>query len=416
MNARNITLYLLMGYFGISTVIQANVLSELYKKALQKSELISQQSSVLSGSKARVSEAYSAFFPLINISAQYNRQPLISGFASDIFPESQTILKAQLSQSLFKGFRDFNAIDQLKWTQIHHEFSLKAAQLDLAKEVVKAFYSLKSEKEDASLLKEAISMNKLRLIELKKWRRLGRVKTSSLFELESSIATQEADQLNAELQIALAEKVITFLTDQIPDTLSSEPYPPQIVSFNWQELALKKPEVMSAEFEFKSAQAGTHIATGAYLPSIDLIGNYYPIRDVGALKNSPWDASIIATLPLYLLGTIDTQITQAKSLQSQKEQMLSLTKRKAIEEIENSLLILKNGFLQCEKLKVANTYALENYTAKDKEFKLGLISLSDVLIAQTNWVQTQRLYQKIKNNLCLNYELLKISAGIPFPE
>ena len=410
-----LALVIVLGIY-MSHTIKASSLGELYQKALKKSELVAQQSHVLEGIQAGVSEAYSVLLPVLNISAQYSRQPAISGFANGIFPESQTIIKAQVNQPIFKGFRDFNTLNQRQLTVLEKEFSLKSAKLELAKQVASAFYTLASVRADLALINDIVAINEVRLGELKKMRKTGRLRSSSIFELESTLAIQKADRSNIQLQIKLAEKVVTFLTGESPKTLSINSGFPSLPSQNWTALAIKTPSVLSASYEAHVAKIATDIAIGAYFPSIDIAGNYYAVRDVGILKDSHWDATIIATLPIYVGGTIEAQIKQAQANQAVKELGLALAKRKAVDDIQNAILTFTNTVTQWQFLEVASVAAQANEAAKYKEFKQGLITLSDVLIAQSARLQTDRTTQKARFSVWLNRAIVNITAGLLFKE
>jgi outer membrane protein len=141
-----------------------------------------------------------------------------------------------------------------------------------------------------------------------------------------------------------------------------------------------RPDVAAARSRAEAASAGEWVATGAILPSVDLVGNYYMKRS-GLLDNVHWDAQLALTIPIFTGGQTFSRIREARSVRRQADQGFSLARRAAETEIRVLWDRLDSDRGQVEALDRAVELAQKSYDRQVEEYRQGLVNNLDVLTA-----------------------------------
>jgi outer membrane protein TolC len=164
-------------------------------------------------------------------------------------------------------------------------------------------------------------------------------------------------------------------------------------------------ELHSLTVRAQAADAAVAAAWGAYLPQIMLVGDFYYQRPnqriqppVDAFKNT-WDAGIMVSVPIWNWGQTESKVNEARAQRSQAE----LAEKQAADVV---YLDVTQSYLNFEKAKdkigVAQTAvndAEESYRISDQKFKVGLVTNTDLMDAETALLQAKLNYTQALTGL-----------------
>ena len=221
-------------------------------------------------------------------------------------------------------------------------------------------------------------------------------------------------------QLSTARELLSFLTGLPSSTelSDSQELPSSIGSFESYNAKLSgRPDIKSATARTEAAKNNVDIAKGAYLPSADLAGDYYFSRPKGVLQDSSWDATIIATLPLFTGGYNTSQLAESDSVLRQSQNDLEQAKRLAEQDLRANYRQLTYDFLQVKEFQDAAELAEKNYAAVSDDYDLGLVSNLDVLQTLTSYEDVERSLNKAVYGLKADLQaLLAITASVNIPD
>ncbi len=393
-------------------------LNDCFKAALKRSEVLANQQELVVQAEENYHRAWGAILPDVNSSFSYFHQHA-SGLTSSGNTDSsvgQQTLKFTADQPLFRGFRDFAALHATKDFITAQEESRRWAGLQLYRDVSRAFYARLAVQKDLEILDKELDQYQARIKELQDRLKIGRSRTTEVLTIQSAQAILKAQREQVLGQLDVAKEVLAFLTgldEDIELDNTDDICFDNIGSLdNYQSKFKERPDILAARRNLEAFKSKVSVAKGAYLPSIDLIGNYYEERP-DLHKNGDWDMELVVTLPIFTGGIISSDVKTAESQKRQSEIQLSQVERMALEEIRSLHHNLKADLAQLSALQEAFNIAQENYQANLKDYELNLVTNLDVLQALTTYQDTQRSLEKIRYLAKIDYSQLEAAVAHP---
>jgi len=316
-------------------------------------------------------------------------------------------------QPLFRGFRDFAALNVAKAFITAQEQSWQWAGTQLYRDVAQAFYTRLAVQKDLDVLDNELELYQKRIKELQDRLAIGRSRITEVLTIQAAQAILKAQREQVLGQLDVAKEVLAFLTglDQDIQLDDSDEVPSAIGLLNSYQSDLNaRPDIMAARKNVEAFKSNVSVAKGAYLPSMDLIGNYYAERP-DLHKNGAWDVELAVTLPIFTGGIISSNVKTAESQKRQSEIQLSQVQRLALEEIRSLHHNLKADLAQLAALQDAFNIAEKNYEANVKDYELNLVANLDVLQALTAYQDTKRSLEKIRYLAKIDYNKLEAATA-----
>src|SRR5262249_395071 len=140
----------------------------------------------------------------------------------------------------------------------------------------------------------------------------------------------------------------------------------------------------------------------------DLLGDYYFDRP-GAANDVNWDVAVAITIPIFLGGSIQSQVRQAESIQRQYEHLLSQARRAAEQEVRTFFDTLAADQRTLVKLVETASLGKDTYEAQVKDYRNGLVTNLDVLQALTTYMDADRL--RDRNRFSVKLDSVKLDAA-----
>jgi outer membrane protein len=391
-------------------------LNDCFKAALKRNEVLATQQELVIQAEEIYRRAWGAILPSVtgSYSYFYRNAPDLTSSGNTVSSAGQQTLKIMAQQPLFRGFRNFAAINAAKASITAQEQAGQWAGTQLYRDVAQAYYTRLAVEKDLIVLDNELDLYAKRIKDLQDRIKIGRSRITELLTVQSAQAILKAQREQILGQLHVAKEVLSFLTgldqDIKLDDLDKVPY--QIGSLeSYQSKVSSRPDIVAAIKNVEAFKSQVYVAKGAHLPSVDLIGNYYGDRP-DLKKNGDWDAAIVVTLPIFMGGIISSNVRTAQSQQRQSEIQLSRVQRMALEEIRSLYHNLKADLSQLKALQEAFNLAEKNYQANIKDYKLNLVTNLDVLQALTAYQDTQRSLEKIRYLTKIDYNQLEAAAAL----
>lgn len=221
--------------------------------------------------------------------------------------------------TLFNGMRLANTVKQNELTVESNEYGLEKAKNDVIVSVVTSYLNviLNQELVETARLQAESTRNQLeRTVKLVQ---AGSLPITNQLDLESQLASNELDLVNAENDLALSllnlkQSLLvpsnTELELVIPEVdVPAELQLDETVEGIYRSALQEMPEIKSADLRVQSAEVGLKIAQGGIYPTLSLGGsfstNYSEIAD---RERQIFDGTEIRTFPIGYLQSDPTQL------------------------------------------------------------------------------------------------------------
>ena len=390
-------------------------LNDCFKAALKRSEVLATQQELVIQAEESYRRAWGAILPSVYGSYSYfhrNAPGLTHSGNTDSSAGQQTLV-ITADQPLFRGFRNFAAVNAAKASITAQEQARQWAGIQIYRDVAQAFYTRLAAEKDLNVLDNELDLYQKRIKELRSRIAIGRSRITELLTVQTAQAILKAQREQVLGQLHVAKEVLAFLTglDQEIQLDDMDDVPSKIESLaSYQSKINARPDIMAARKNVEAFKSNVSVAKGAHLPSVDLIGNYYIDRP-DLHKNGDWDVAIAVTLPIFMGGIISSNVRTAESQKRQSEIQLSQVQRMALEEIRSLYHNFQADLAQLAALQEAYNLAEKNYLANVKDYEHNLCTNLDVLQALTAYQDTQRSLEKIRYLTKIDYNKLEAAAA-----
>ena len=389
-------------------------LQDCFKAALKRSEVLATQQELVIQAEQTYHRAWGTILPSINGSYSYfhpDAPGLTGGNTSN--SRAQQTLALNADQPLFRGFRDFAAVNAAKSTITAQKQARQWAGMQLYRDVTQAFYTVLAVKKDLQVLDNELEQYQKRIKELQDRLSIGRSRNSEVLTVQSAQAILRAQREQILGQLDVAKEVLAFVTGLNQDIAldDNEEVPADAGPLDsYQSEIPTRPDILAAQKNVDVFKSKVSVAKGEYLPSVDLLGNYFFERP-DRHDNGNWDVELAVTLPIFTGGTISSDVKIAKSQERQSEIQLSQVKRMAEEDVRSLHHSLKADLAQLAALQEAYDISKKNYEANGKDYGFNLVTNLDVLQALTAYHDTQRSLEKIRYLAKIDYNKLEASVA-----
>ncbi len=392
-------------------------LTELWRLALEKSEIIKMAEEDLYISERQKDKAKSVIFPKFSAFGSHRRyskekrKDLLT-----IQPEYNTSWGIRVDQSLSISGREFTAFKIAGENIIKTRHDLDSVKRDYLLKVSSEYYNVLK-------AKKAIEIAKANVERLKKHRdaarirlEVGEVTKTVLLRAETELAGGQSDMIRAENNLMLAKTVLAGavgisgdydITESKVISRESEvngckvwASDTQHVTLDSQAIDCLKAKAVLERSELKALNIEKEItikkviyAKGSYWPTLYVEGVYsrqenYPSTS-SEIRETIY-AGIKFDFPFFEGGLRRAEVREAKAKLRQVELVLLDLQNSIDIEVENSYLNVITESSILTKLRTRVAYATDNYNMVSKQFEYGLANIIDVIDANTLMVTAER--------------------------
>jgi len=387
-------------------------LEEAYVAALKQSETVATQTELLRQVEERYRQSVGSILPSVSAIGSFTTQDSNAslGYATSA---QQSTVRINAAQPLFRGFREFAGLRYAGRLVRAQTEARRQAELLLFLDVAQNFYALRSLETDLTNLNSEIALYERRITDLRERMRIGRSRQTEVLTTESAMLALRSQARAVRGQIRAAREVFAFLTG-LPATRILKENPLNPATSRPADAYLgrieARPDIRTELERVAAAEEGVSIATGAHWPSVDLNGNWYLLRN-GTANNAAWDLQLLATLPLYAGGVLQSKVREAQSVRAQEDLALARARRAAREEVASLHATLEADIAQVAELARAAEVSERNYVETTRDYRLGLNNNLDVLQALTAYQESHRSLDRARYSARMDRTRLEAAIG-----
>ncbi|MBD1259034.1 TolC family protein [Maribacter polysiphoniae] len=350
--------------------------------------------------------------------------PITSDFVSQQINSTSLGLTTQVT--LFQGNQINNQIKQNKLLVDQYSFYEEEAQNNIILSLTESYIQLLYSKENI-----IISENNLEASQKEEERAKARLDAGSIAlkdytDAQSQTATNAYNLITAKNDYAqqlLTLKQLLELPNgesfQIADTNASDlGFIPNIDDVYAQALE-KLPEINASKINVSVSEKELDIAKGGYLPTLSLLGSigsgYTSTQDFVFADqldlNFNQRVGLSLNVPIFNRNQTKTEVEKAKINIDIAELELVQQEKDLYRKIETAWLNASAAQAQMLAADTARKAAQESYRLAQKQYELGALSTTDLVVSQNTYTNAEQNYNQAKYLSLLYTQLLQFYQG-----
>lgn len=420
--------YFVVALLGLPTLASAADLMEVYNQALQSDAKFQSAYANYLSIKENVPIARAGLLPLLTAQDTLQNTKSYNSAANPNNTGFQTNTYAlNLTQPIF-NFSNWAKLKQASATVKQAQATYDAAAQDLMIRVAKAYFAVLAAEDSLRFTRAEKMATAKQLDQAKQRYKVGLDAITSVYDAQASYDLIVAQEIAAQNDVVnrreeLREITNTFynelagLKDQLP-LITPQPANPE----DWVETAKRQNFTLAASrYAVDAAKQGVNVNFSGHLPTLNATAGYNGSTQKDRVNNGlqvDTNGSAVGlqlNVPLFAGGSVVAQTRQAQytyqkalaDLEDNYRRTLDLT-RQAFNSINAYISKIKAD----KQAIVSNESSLRSTEAA---FKVGTRTIVDVLLAQKNLFQAQRLYASDQYQYITSILSLKQAAGTLSP-
>lgn len=346
-----------------------------------------------------------------NIAYGTSIDPITSDYISQTINSSSAGLGSQVN--LFSGNQLNNQIKKNILLLQQSNLQVEETRNNIRFSVIEAYMNALYSRENVLIAEKTLLSSQKQLEQVSVLYETGETAKHNLTEAESLVAGNQynlVDARNGYLQQLLVLKQLL----ELPDTSEFEiDYPILDHEESWTipdkndiyESALRNmPEIASSKLSVQISEKELEISRGSYYPNLSLSAGvstgYTSSQDLvfneQLDKNMNSNFGVSLSIPIYSKSQTKAAVHSAQ-INIKKSELEVVNARKALyQEIERSWLSAVSSQNKMISANTAQDAAQDAYVLAQQQFKLGNISIIDLITSQNNYVIAQQTYLQAK--------------------
>jgi outer membrane protein, multidrug efflux system len=268
----------------------------------------------------------------------------------------------------------------------------RATQLALVAAVAQTYLARAADTDSLKLARSTLDAQQASLDLIQKSRDLGVASNLELSQIQSQVEAARADVARYTAYVALDLNALQVLVGApvdaglLPDGLSAVSPPRPISAGLSSDVLLRRPDVLAAEHQLRSANANIGAARAAYFPRITLtVGVGSESSELSSLLGA--GTGFWSFVPQLVQPIFNAGATKAKVRVSRVDREIAVARyekgiQQAFAEVSNALTLRQTLVSQREAQEALVKALDETYRLYDARYKAGIDSYLGVLVAQ----------------------------------
>ena len=372
---------------------------------------LAQSAAALERAEAGILDAYSSYYPSINVSGSYRNQEGSQGEREGRYSTSLS-----LQYPLFRGgyIRAGTRIARADVEVAEANHYLTENEVIVA--VQEAFFRILQKQDQSALVDNVLERRREDLVIIKLKYDAGRESSPAVQEAEASLLQAEYEKMRALEELALAEIELNLLLSRPGNAEIAIWYEDKRGHFppldSMIAMALvDRPEMQAERARKEALEAQVTQAKSSYWPTVSLSGSYGLQGDALLEQEGGFSAGINVSLPIFEGFSRKAKVTQAElSLRQQDFQLAELEDR-IEEEVEQAY---SNWELAQKNIQVSETSleaVREMYQLTKLQYEQGLTSYLFLQQKESSLTQAEYNYANALFNLRASAARLENARG-----
>jgi outer membrane protein len=335
----------------------------------------------------------------------------------------------QLTQPLFEGFQNLNAIRQAKSTVQAAREALRTVEQTVLLDAATAYVNVvrdtaivRLRENDVSVLTEQLKATKDRFD-------VGEVTRTDVAQAEArrseALSTLAAAQANLKTSRAAYEQIIGHPPGSLVTPASIRHLLPSTINEAMTLGDGENPIILAAVYDEESSLYAVEQIMGELLPQVTLEAQYQKRFDLGSTIDSQEQTTVVGRLnvPLYQGGGVSARVRQAKETNNQLKKEVEDARLRVHADVIANWGILQSSGPAIESAQAAVNANKIALTGVREEEKVGQRTTLDVLDAQRELLNSQiGLVTALRDRIVAEYSLYTAigrmdaqTLGLPVP-
>jgi len=367
--------------------------------------------------------ARSAVLPRLELSGVYTRYKdsvefeFTEGESFTLRPKEDWNAQATLTQPLFQGMREWNAIKGARVLYRASRADLRSGAQDVALAVAAAFTDCQT-----AVAEREVRAHGLQLAEAQKQVATSLAGAGEVTDLDVQRARAQVLAARVELVRATAAETLAHrrlarllgLDEDARPELGSLPavLPADATVDGLREAAREnRPELRSATDRVRAAELTIKVEKGSWLPDLDLTAQYY--RQQALFPSQDWvSGSLNLTVPIYDGGATAARVADARAKHRLAVLERSRTDKRIADEIDAAWTDHAIAGATLDMVRAQHEAATEAYRQTEIRYREGEATSTDLLSAQDALVSAELDHARARYRLELAAAVLARAAGI----
>jgi len=370
----------------------------------------------------------SQLYPTVDVSATGDlyRLPKTSTFGSFNVPKATTVEQYSVGAVASWELDFFGRVRSLKRAALEQYLATdetrSAAQISLVATVANSYLALAADRENLRLSQTTFEAQKTSYDLIQKSRDAGIANDLDLRQAQSQVEAARADIAHYSGQVALDQNALNLLAgatvpaNLLPNELAPDSSLKEISAALPSEVLLRRPDILSAEHQLKSAYANIGAARAAFFPRIALTASSGLMSsDLSKLfkgDSQTWSFAPQIAVPLFDAGARRANLKATNTDRDMAVAAYERSIQSAFREVSDSLA-LRATLSEQQAAQQALVNALdETFRLSDARYKAGIDSYLTVLVAQQSFYRAQQNLVNVRVGRMANLvTLYKVLGG-----
>ncbi len=418
-----LSLFLIVFFTGISPVIHAQDLLDIYELALQNDPVLKQaHANQLAIGEAR-NQNVANFLPNVSATGMSSLDRLNNNRAtyqgSGIQKYSDQSLTVNLTQPLFHWdhwIQLSQADNQIAQAEADYQTELQRLMVKIAD----AYFNVLSAEDNLEFSRSEKQAIARQLEQAKQRYDIGLTDITEAREAQAAFDSATAGEIEASNDVDNQKEALTEIIGEQDIKLNSlgekiplvRPEPDNIAA--WSDAAeVGNFGIVSAFNQLEFSRKTIDLQRSGHLPKLDLTASFgqYDTSSKFGLQGDTEIVGLRLNVPLYEGGAVNSRTEQARFKYDQAKEYLTATKRAVKRQVKDAYRGITTSISRVEALKTAVSSAEIAVQSTEAGFDVGVRTLVDVLAEQRNLYRAKRDYSRTRYDYLLNGIKLKQASS-----
>lgn len=433
---------LLLGAVTVAAQQKAWTLEECIAHALQNNIRIKQQEIMTQYQQSALEQSKLNLLPTLNGSASHN---YAFGRALDEttyeFTENETVQSnnfyAGSNVTLFHGLVNYNTIQKNKYQLLASEQDLERFRDDISLSIAMAYLQILLNQELVTATEAQVELTRQQIERTGKLVEAGSVARGNLLDIEAQAAREELQLVSMQNQLTLS--LLTLA--QMLELPNADDFAVAIPVITLDDEAVKggplaiysiaeknRPEILSAEYQLKSAELDLAIARGSRSPRLSLGASASTGYSDKRLKPVTFEAypfgeqlndnlnyglGFSLSIPIFNGWQVNTGIRNSRLGIENSQYALENTKKELYKSIQQAFTDATGALKQYNASQKAVASMEEAFRYAEQKLDVGLVTALEYNQSKTQLLNAQSEMAQAKYEFVFKSKVLDFYRGVP---
>jgi outer membrane protein len=394
-------------------------LQQCFQLAAVRSDTLQISAETVLAQQAKLEQAIAQLYPTVNFVSSHTfyhyKNGSYAGNNGSVSNQKDynTATSLSVSQTIFDGFSNYNTVGAARAGVAADKYNLQRSYQILYQSVSEAFYQILSYQGDLIILSDSIRALEARAKDLEERVRIGRSRPSELLQAQSDLASTRVTIEESKGALAATRETMAYYLGRPANQIKlkeTQSLPSEQLLEKYLSVTGTRPDILALVESQRQARRNLSAQKGALWPQVTAGGEYNLASD--PTSNEQWYIGFQIQLPLFDGGLILSRIREQKSLVRQSELNLDDLRRTADQDVRTAYANFNASVAQVVRLQEQVALAALSYNAEAEDYRLGIVSNLDVLVALNNLQSARRSLNSADLTARLNLINLHVAAGI----